>query len=196
MNNYKATSLQRIGTNPTREREQYDYYATSPEAIDTLLKNVNPPNGAIYECCCGGGHLAERLRQHGYNVIATDLINRGYGQGGVDFLQVEELPGGVHTICTNPPYNISTDIIEHGLQLMQNGDEMYMFLKTLYIEGKNRYDRIFSKYPPYKVIQFIKRIVCAKNGDFQGNSGGGYVSFAWFCWRKGYNGKTQLEWGV
>lgn len=190
----KATSLQRMGAkNNTSKRERNDFYATDPNAIDLLLKSVQP-KGKIYECCCGQGHLSERLKQRGFSVISTDLVNRGYGCGGVDFLKLDKLPDGVHTICTNPPYGISTDIIEHALNLMSNGDEMYMFLKTLYLEGSERYNRIYSQYPPYKVLQFVKRVTCAKNADFVNNAGGGYVSYMWFCWRKGYVGNTILEW--
>lgn len=42
----------------------------------TLHKNV-------WECSCGQGHLSEVLNKNGYNVKSTDLIDRGYGIGGL-----------------------------------------------------------------------------------------------------------------
>lgn len=74
-----------------RERERNDFYATEPKAIDYLLEGGAEINKNVWECCCGQGHLAERLKEHGYNVKATDLIDRGYGTGGVDFLQQAEV---------------------------------------------------------------------------------------------------------
>lgn len=63
------------------EREKNDYYATDPKAIDKLLE-VETPFSVIWECACGEGHLSERLKQYGYTVYSSDLINRGYGRGG------------------------------------------------------------------------------------------------------------------
>ena len=64
-----------------KDREQHDFYATEPKAIELLLKRESfAPN--VWECACGAGHLARVLNMHGYNVRATDLIDRGYGVGG------------------------------------------------------------------------------------------------------------------
>ena len=37
-----------------KERQEDDYYATDPVAIDKLL-SVEKPNKHIWECACGGG---------------------------------------------------------------------------------------------------------------------------------------------
>ena len=71
------------------EREQDDFYATDPDAVDKLL-TVEKPNRKIWECAAGAGHLAERLKQYGYDVYATDIKERGYTLGAVqDFLKAE-----------------------------------------------------------------------------------------------------------
>lgn len=45
------------------------------------------------------------------------------------------------------------------------------------------------------VLQFIDRILCAKNGDFvQAKKDGSAVSYAWFLWCKNYKGKTIVDW--
>ena len=44
--------------------------------------------GTIWENCCGEGHLAEPMKARGYEVISTDLIDRGYGRGGVQLLRL------------------------------------------------------------------------------------------------------------
>lgn len=65
----------------TEEREQHDYYATDSIAIDVLLSKAKLAKN-VWECACGGGHLSKRLIELGYNVRSTDLIYRGYGEGG------------------------------------------------------------------------------------------------------------------
>lgn len=63
------------------DREEHDYYATQPIAIEWLMK-LEKLNKNIWECACGEGHLAKPLIREGYNVKCTDLIDRGFGAGG------------------------------------------------------------------------------------------------------------------
>ena len=58
-------------------------------------------------------HLSERLIELGYEVRSTDLIDRGYGEGGIDFLQTTEMWDG--DILTNPPYKYAKEFIEHAM---------------------------------------------------------------------------------
>ena len=71
-----------------------------------------------------------------------------------------------------------------------------MFLKLTFLEGEARYKEIFSQLPPEVVYVFSKRIMCAKNGEFDKmkEGGGSAVAYAWFVWEKGYIGKTLLKW--
>ena len=59
------------------ERERDDYYATEPSAVDKLLA-VEQPHSLIWECAAGGGHLARRLTERGFEVYASDICGRGY----------------------------------------------------------------------------------------------------------------------
>lgn len=71
-----------------------------------------------------------------------------------------------------------------------------MFLKLQFLEGAARYEEIFSKMPPKSVYVFKKRILCAKNGEFQRmkDGGGSAVAYAWFVWEKGFTGSTTIGW--
>lgn len=46
----------------TKERENDDYYATDPIAIDTLIL-VGQIAHKVWEVACGEGHLAEKLTE-------------------------------------------------------------------------------------------------------------------------------------
>ena len=85
------------------ERETNDYYATPPIATELLL-GLETFSTDILEPCCGQGHISKVLEAHGYNVESFDLIDRGYGTGGVDFLQYNETID--KDIITNPPFGI------------------------------------------------------------------------------------------
>lgn len=175
-----------------KEREPMDFYATDPIAIDKLLPAVSLPH-KIWECACGTGCLSERLRHFGHEVVATDIVDRGYGEV-MDFLTATELPVGCQCILTNPPYKFALDFINHALGLLPDSGLCVMFLKTTFLEGQKRYDELFCKQPPRYILQFSKRVACAKNADFRNESGGSAVSYAWFVWEKGYNGDPVVRW--
>lgn len=172
-----------------KEREQNDYYATNPSAIDDLLY-YEKFSHYIWECASGGGHLVDKLKQYGYEVFSTDLIDRGHQDKVIDFLsnQIKQWEGD---IITNPPYKYCSQFILKALELISNGHKVAMFLKLTTLEGQDRYKQIYSRFPPKRIYVYSKRIQCGKNGNFEGTSA---VCYAWFIWEKGFNGDPIIKW--
>ena len=171
-------------------REENDFYATDPNAIN-LLCEVEKFDKNILEPACGQGHLSKRLIEHGYQVLSYDLIDRGYGMQN-DFLKTTAWTGD---IITNPPYKIAKEFIEHSLSIIPKGNKVAMFLKLQFMEGKAR-KKLFKTNPPKTIYVSSSRILCAKNADFDGMiaGGGSAVAYAWYVWEKGFSGKTTIEW--
>lgn len=168
------------------DREEHDYYATQPIAAEWLMKIENL-NQKIWECACGEGHLAKPFIAAGYDVKCTDLIDRGFGRGGYNFLEETEVFDG--DIITNPPYKYAQEFIEKALELVKDGNKVCMFLKIQFLEGKRRRN-LFEENPPKTVWVSTSRIQCGKNGEFKDSM----VAYAWYVWEKGYKGETKLKW--
>ena len=176
-----------------KERQNEDFYATEPKAAKLLLElETFSPN--IWECACGEGHLSKVFENAGYTVKSTDLMDRGFGETGIDFLSIDNLEWN-GDIITNPPYKYAQEFIEKALQIIPEGNKVAMFLKIQSLEGKAR-KLLFTKYPPKIIYVSSSRILCAKNGDFKGMvaGGGSAVAYAWFVWVKGYKGDTKIKW--
>lgn len=170
-------------------RAENDFYATDPRAIELLL-NVENFSDKVWECACGEGHLSKVLESKGYDVISTDLIDRGFGTGGVDFLSFSETFDG--DIITNPPYKYAIEFVEKAISSITNGHKVAMLLRLSFLEGISR-RKLFDRHPPKTVYVASKRILCAKNGDFE-NSDGSAIAYAWFVWEKGFVGEPTLRW--
>ena len=171
------------------EREEYDYYATDPHAVECLLDRVTF-NHRIWECACGEGHISRVLESRGYDVTSTDLIDRGFGEGGVDFFtQTDVFPGD---IITNPPYKYAQKFVTHALELVPTGHKVAMLLRIQFLEGLSR-RALFDQSPPREVMVFSRRVSCALNGDFD-SYGAGAQAHAWFIWEKGYKGAPIITW--
>jgi len=171
------------------ERAENDYYATEPRAAEILL-DVEPELNNIWECACGGGHLARVFDNVGNLTKATDLIDRGYGEIG-DFLD-ENITYYNGDIVTNPPFSLAGEFVQKALSIIPVGRKVCMFLRLLFLEGKKRKE-LFKVYPPQTVYVFSNRINCAKNGDFKTYKRSA-IAYAWFVWLKGYKGKTIIKW--
>jgi len=65
-------------------------------------------NSTIHDPCCGDGAIAAVLREHGLHVVATDLVDRGYGDGQEDFLRVGRRGP---LVIGNPPFNLAAKFI-------------------------------------------------------------------------------------
>lgn len=168
--------------------EENDYYATEPKAIELLLKEETFSKN-IWEPACGEGHISKVLEAKGHNVYSTDLVDRGYGVGGKDFLNTNGVFDG--DIITNPPYKYAKEFVEKALDSVPPGNKVAMFLKLTFLEGQGRRD-LFREKPLQVVYVSSARLQCGKNGNFTGQSSS--VAYAWFVWRRGYPGPTQLKW--
>lgn len=175
------------------EREQNDFYATEPKATKLLLE-LEDFSPTIWECACGSGDMSKVLEEAGYNVISTDLIDRGYGKGGVDFLATKE-KNLTLDIVTNPPYKFASQFVEKAIDIVGEGHKVAMFLKLQFLEGKAR-RQLFEKYPPKTIYVSSSRLLCAKNGEFDKMKAGGgsAVCYCWYIWEKNFNGNTTLKW--
>lgn len=178
------------------ERETNDYYATDPRAVEMLLQKLGRLPDKVWEPATGGGHIAEVLKRRGYEVVCSDLIQRNYPLDfQTDFLQMTEAPEGVNTIITNPPYKYATEFVLKSIELLPERGILLMLLKTTFLEGARRWTRIYSKYPPLYMYQFVNRVDCPKNGDFDGYACSKAISYAWFLWRKGsWTHAPRIKW--
>lgn len=170
-------------------REANDFYAT-PATTTLALLAKETFSGPIWEPAAGLGAISEVLKGAGYDVVSTDLINRGYGEGGRDFLVEPHLLAP--NIVTNPPFSEADAFALHALHL--GAEKVAIFMRLAWLEGGARYQRLWSRHPPVRVWQFSKRQTLWKGGDPNAREKGGTIAFSWFVWERGYRGAPALGW--
>jgi len=109
----KLSGGQLAGGNSATTRVEHDFYATDPETLKMFLYEFwkeNTFGGSILEPACGQGHMSKTLKEllPNFDIISTDLINRGYGIGGVDFL-THDYKRKFNTVITNPPFSLAKE---------------------------------------------------------------------------------------
>ncbi len=177
----RAQSL--VGT--SAGRPENDFYPTPPEATLALLERETF-TGNIWEPACGDGAISKILEAAGYEVRSTDLIDRGYGEGGHDFLFSGD---SADNIITNPPFTLGEEFIWKSLA--STTGKVVMLTKLQFLEGAKR-KKMFESTPLKTVYVFSKRLTMTRNGEKMKNSG--MIAFAWLVWEHGYEGAPSVQW--
>lgn len=163
---------------PQFARVEDDFYPTPPENLDCLAALVDLSPYIVWEPACGEGHLSKRLQRYATGVISTDLIDRGYGRGGIDFLKAGRMAGAANAIVTNPPFDdMAEQFIRQALQLTEPVDGMVaMFLRNEYDCSKGRMD-LFRLHP------YAGKIIVTKRPRWiEGSKGSPRHSYSWYIW--------------
>lgn len=178
------------GYKPTLKRfadlDGPDFFPTPAWATHALIDN-EPFVGDIWESACGNGAMSEVLARTGQRVISTDLHDRGYGEGHIDFLKTNRRAAN---IVTNPPYNAAEGFVDSGLRKADR--KFALLLRLAFLEGANRQRTIFTENPPTRVWVFSERITFYPSGAVQ--KGTGTTAYAWFVWDLENSAPTQLKW--
>jgi hypothetical protein len=175
------------------DREEHDYYATSPLAVEILLEQETFDKD-IWECASGEDHIAKVLRKYGHNVRCSDIIDRTGHTIVEDFLTSPVEWFG--DIITNPPYKYAQEFVERALDKVKPCRKVAMYLKLTFLEGKKR-QQLFKQRNLKTVYVMAARMGCAKNGQFadmEREYDAGAVAYAWFVWEKGYVGDPVIKW--
>lgn len=166
------------GRAPLADRKD-DLYETPEEATRALLR-VEPLRGRIWEPACGRGAISRVLQNAGCDVVSTDLVNRGFGEGGIDFLMENEAYASASLIVTNPPFKLADEFARHALRLVPT---VILLLRWAYAEGAARSDLIDNHLA--RVWLGRERLPFMHRDGYEGpkNSNSG-APFAWFVFEQ------------
>jgi hypothetical protein len=165
-----------------------DLYQTPPHATEALL-DVERFAGEVWEPASGRGAISQVLTRHGLSVTSSDIMDDGYGQGGVDFLSATSWRP-VHNIVTNPPYKDALAFIETALTCVEH--KAAFLLKLTFLESRRR-RKFFETSPPSRVWVFSDRLTMWPDGDDKPKNGG-TIAYAWFVWDMQSTDTGKLGW--
>ncbi|WP_416065399.1 hypothetical protein ACK9YZ_01235 [Rhizobium sp. ZK1] len=187
-----------IGTKTaTKEERGDDLYETPIEAMRTLLA-LESFSLAVWEPSVGRGAIMRPLEAAGYDVLISDLVDRGvvteHGecQGVGDFLKSSgpsQLYAVGPDIVTNPPYGVANAYAAHALREHRPG-KMALLLNLNFLAGFEDADRCFvmDRNPPSRVYVFTRRLPMMHRDGWTGNKASSQMNTAWFVWERNRDG--------
>lgn len=178
-----------VAAAPLKARKN-DLYETPPEAVTALVRAETlhmPPD--IWEPACGPGSIVRSLREVGYTVTATDLVDYEWEHGsGIDFLMERTAPAS--GIVTNPPFKNAAAFVRKALELVPY---TAMLMRLAFLESESRSD-ILDTGELARVYVFKNRLPMMHREGWDGpRIDTGAVAFAWFVWDRKHVGPAQLR---
>lgn len=181
--------------------DSLDYFPTPPWATRALCeylirKDYWLGDDSVWEPACGSGHMASPLAEYFKSVFASDIMKyeweavTGSQSQVCDFL----IPGvcdvnNVDWVCTNPPFRLAEEFIHRASQVAKKG--FAMLVRSAFLEGKGRYEHLFSINPPSYILQFVERVPMQKGSLNKELSTA--TSYAWLVWVDGVY-PTRFDW--
>lgn len=163
-------------------RDSLDDFPTPPWATRALLEfgpDALGEPGTVREPCAGRGHMVRALGEYfgPENVEASDIHDYGAGFPVRDYLAGPP-PAPVDWTITNPPFRLAERIARRALATSTRG--VALLVRTAFLEGCRRYERLFALTPPGEVMQFVERVPMLKGRlDPRGSTA---TAYCWLVW--------------
>ena len=121
-------------------------------------------------------------------VFASDVHDFGVGKvgsfvgAGPDVIESPDETGHGRPdwIITNPPFALAAEFVEHALDIALVG--VAMLVRTTWLEGVDRWERLFRDTPPAIVAAFVERVpMTVGRWDPDAYTA---TAYAWVVWRR------------
>lgn len=178
---------------PEALRDPLDFDPTPWDAtaafLDAERPFLRPEDGPVWENAVGAGHIAGELARAGFDVVGTDIVDRGWpGTDLRSFYDVRTAPA--RRVVSNPPYGeITTKGQGRWLRHLFDLDLDYiaLLLSWEWMAGRvGGLDALHAEWPVSRVY------LCCWKIDFRGQ-GNPAQRNAWHVWDKRWSGETVLR---
>lgn len=177
-------------------RDSLDDYPTPPWATRALCEYLtDSPDHLVRQSTCrepaaNRGHMVRPLREYFDTVEASDIHDYGAGFPVRDFLGPEP-KSVVDWTITNPPFRLAEQFIVEALNTSFRG--VAVIVRSAFLEGQGRHERLFQCIPPTDILQFSERVVMHKGR--LSPKGSTATAYCWLVWGKSVpRDSTRFHW--
>lgn len=150
----------------------------------------------VLEPCAGAGVLADRyVSRTGNEITMCDISSRRPDIREIDYMKLE-CHNYYDLIITNFPYNDYNRLVRKALDDIKPDGYVAVLTRLVALESKQRYEQIYGRRKPEKVLIFARRLKCfeSRPSDLIHTD----KPFCWIVWHKDNNGffskETKLDW--
>jgi len=174
--------------------DSLDDFPTPPWATRALCELLDSEAEPLHRLTCrepaaNRGHMVRPLREYFQQVEAADVHDYGCGFPVQDYL-FGPMPDKVDWTISNPPFRLAEQFIERAVRSSRRG--VAVLVRSAFLEGVGRYERLFSVDQPAVVAQFAERVVMHKGR--LAPEGSTATAYCWLVWLTTTSSPTRLRW--
>lgn len=174
--------------------DSLDDFPTPPWATRALCEWLQRyhdlANQSVREPAANRGHMVRPLAESFLHVLVSDVHDYGAGFEVRDYLFGPAAHWQrTHWTITNPPFRLAEQFITRALELSDVG--CAMLVRSAFLEGVGRFERLFAERPPTTILQFTERVVMHKGR--LAPEGSTATAYCWLVWEHQACG-TNLDW--
>lgn len=176
--------------------DSLDDFPTPPWATRALCEWIvglgyDTKSMSCREPAANRGHMVKPLKEYFMQVSGSDIHNYGAGFPVQDYLFGADLVGVTSWTITNPPFRLVEQFITQARNTSRHG--VAMLVRSAFLEGIGRYERLFSIMRPTDILQFSERVVIHKGKLSE--TGSTATAYCWLVWRNNdQTGQTKFDW--
>ena len=193
MNQNRSSAVMQQRSEP---HDSLDDFPTPPWATRALCEWLRDNQDeqmhamTVREPAANRGHMVKPLSEYFAYVEPSDVHDYGVGYPVADYLW-GPLPEMNDWTITNPPFRLAEQFIQRALQSSMEG--VAVIVRSAFLEGKARFENLFSHTPPAYVLQFVERApMCKGKIDPNISSATSYSWLVWFPYL--VDVETTLQW--
>lgn len=168
-------------------RDSLDDFPTPPWAVRALMEYIIDPDRldvltderSCLEPACNRGFMSRTLSEYFKSVTSSDVADYGFGTVR-DFLEEPYPALSFDWVITNPPFRLAEKFVREALDVASEG--VAVFVRTQFLEGVGRYNRLFKEARPTFVFPFSERVPLVK-GRVDPNATTA-TAYMWIVWMK------------
>lgn len=173
--------------------DELDDFPTPPWATRAMCELILAagfahPDDEIWEPTANRLFMVRALKEFFNTVWYSDVFQYpGTQYQKHDFAHDPPFP--VDWVITNPPFKLAEQFIRHALTFARKG--VAMLVRSAFMEGVGRYQRLFKDNPPTIIYQFVERVPMVKGRyDIKASTA---TSYCWCVWVIGEE-RRPTEW--
>ncbi|RXF72101.1 hypothetical protein [Hansschlegelia zhihuaiae] len=176
-----------------------DFFPTPPWATRALVEHVLKPfygealirAARVVDPCCGEGHMIATLAEAFGEAVGTDVFDYGRGFAVRDALDAGRFDDELDSfVVTNPPFNLALKIALAALARETPVRCLALLVRSNWLEGAERFARLFSTHPPVVVAPFVERVPMVKGRYDPAASTA--TAYSWIVWIRPHSGPPRL----
>lgn len=198
MHELKLTKQNRSTAVMQRRSEPHDSlddFPTPPWATRALCEHLARTSArslgdlSCREPAANRGHMVRPLSEYFARVEGSDVHDYGAGFPTSDFVGME-VPQRVDWTITNPPFRLAEAFISRALDTSDCG--VAVIVRSAFLEGVGRFQRLFGICPPTDILQFTERVVMHR-GRLTA-TGSTATAYCWLVWDKQAAHTARFHW--